>query len=117
MRRLNGPRVLQLVLKEAPYIATQDGEKELEVRIDSGWIRSRLLDAGTGLVREYDLVRYRLGYQAAAPCTVCRWGGTVWCEEDITVGPYRNGFRRTFSGGVWVIVNCFSGRVCKEQCN
>lgn len=65
------------------------------------------MDKTTGNVREYDLIQYRHGYLTGAPTTVCKWGGTVWCEEEIKLGPYRNGFECTFIGGVWAIVNVF----------
>ena len=93
------------MLKKAPYDATELGDKIREVRRDSAWIRSRLLEKHTGNVREYDVVRYRLGYKRGAPECVRSWGGAAWCEEDIALGPYRNGFSGTYQGGVWVIVS------------
>ena len=101
-------RVLRLTLSAKPFEATRLGEKHVELRRDSAWIRSRLIVRHSGLVREYDYISYRHGYATDSPYTVCAWGGTVWCEEEINLGPYSNGLVLKTSGGMWAICNLFT---------
>ena len=83
-------------------------EKDVEIRLHSEWIQSRLIERHSGLVREYDHILYVNGYRADSPYLICEWGGTQWSSEGCAIGPYLcNDFEWCVTEGVWVITNTF----------
>ena len=102
--------MLRLTLKAGPFQATLAGDKAIEVRRDSQWIRSRLMSSATLEPRSYDVILYYHApiFDPHAPVCAVAYAGWLWWAEPITLGPYPNGFRCSFPGPVFVICH---GRV------
>lgn len=80
---------LLLTLNRDAFEVMVTGEKKLEYRQDSKWIRSRLYNKD-GSVREYDTITFRNGY-GERPYFVCKFGGIAEkVEGDIWLN-YSNG--------------------------
>lgn len=65
-------KTLHLTLSKEPFEVMVTGEKRLEFRHDSKWIRSRLYDK-SGNKREYDFIKFTNGYGKNKPYFVCRF--------------------------------------------
>lgn len=65
---------LTLVLKKQWFDLMVTGEKTMEYRKPSDWIKSRLYNKD-GSVREYNFVKFILGYQRNAPYFICKYEG------------------------------------------
>ena len=104
--------MLRLTLQGPPFQATRIGAKHVEVRNPSEWIHSRLEDRDTGEAREYDFIRYYNSpiFDPKAPFCFVRYAGWFWLDAPISLGPYPNGFSRSFQGPVFVI--CHGEVVC-----
>ena len=96
--------ILKLTLARGPFEATESGEKAEEYRRDSAWIRSRLFDSD-GNAREYDFIKYYHGpcFSESYRTTTMKFQGVFWHDEDISIGPYSNGFTASITDGCWVI--------------
>ncbi len=79
-------RVLELTHKKAPFVAL--GEKHLEIRRDSDWIRARLIDA-EGNPRKYDFIKYYHGpgFSEQHPTCIVGFLSVHWCDDDVHIGP------------------------------
>ena len=62
-------KTLFLVLKELPFRATLSGEKKIEYRRQSEWIKSRLVD------KNYDYVKFTHGYGNDKPYLILDYKG------------------------------------------
>lgn len=91
--------VLKLTLDADAFEATKTGEKTIEVRKKTAWIRSRLFDkAGP---RNYDIIRYFKGrfLSPSVEQVVCRFISLEEKNEAFTIGPYTNFEARVFENG------------------
>jgi hypothetical protein len=97
--------VLKMTLKKEPFEATKSAEKLQELRQDSDWIRARLYCTRLDEVREYDYIEYYKCHAYTRKCPMIRleYGQTFWCADDVSLGPYSNGFQITIEGGCWVV--------------
>jgi hypothetical protein len=106
--------VLKLSLMKDPFVATRAEEKPMELRRDSDWIRSRLYCTRLDTLREYDYVEYYMSNAFTSICPMIRFEfkHTFWMPDDVSLGPYSNGFEITCTGGCWVILQ---GRLVYER--
>jgi hypothetical protein len=66
------------------------GEKQIEYRLVSGWIASRLLDKN-GNHRQYDKIRFTNGYGNEKPWFECEFVGFGYSAKGVTAGHFCNG--------------------------
>ena len=100
------PKVLKLTLKRGPFEATVAGEKKVELREDSAWIRSRLYTSRQcDSMVQYDYIEYyqSRGFFSWCPMVRVEFVKAYWSPPNESVGPYSNGLKATFTGGCWVI--------------
>ena len=68
-------KLLFLVLKELPFGATLSGEKRIEYRRQSEWIKSRLVD------KSYDYVKFTHGYGNDKPYLILEYEGWALAKK------------------------------------
>lgn len=100
----NTVQVLYLTLFHLPFQVMLLGEKDIEFRRDSKFIRDRLLNKD-GSIKRYDFVNFKNGYQANAPEFTCKYIATTRMRIDIEY-KYSNGFSVSLSSDepTWFII-------------
>lgn len=93
-------KTLHLTLHKPAFDVMVTGEKSLEFREDTNWIRSRLFDQDGEKIR-YDLVKFTNGYGKDRPYFICRLHG-FWLETLYCKLTYSNGL--TIAPGTYFIL-------------
>jgi hypothetical protein len=83
---------LKLTLKKHWFDIMITGEKNIEYRLVSGWIASRLLDKN-GKHRQYDRIRFTNGYGNDKPWFECEFKGFDYSQKGVTAGHFSNGMK------------------------
>jgi hypothetical protein len=94
-------KTLKLTLKAQPFEVMKKGEKLIEVRKPSQWIKSRLFDK-TGKKRDYDMIEFRNGYNSNSPMFTAQFR----CFEESKITQtlcYTNGLTVQIEVGDFVI--------------
>ena len=86
-------QVLKLSLKKAPFDVMVTGEKKVEFREQSAYIKSRFVDSKTGKDKEYDFVEFTNGYGYDKPRFTVTFKGYKLVKE---------GVHKTYSNGLEV---------------
>ncbi|MEO9884962.1 MAG: hypothetical protein ABJG33_04925 [Balneola sp.] len=89
--------ILHLTLSNKPFEVMVTGEKFLEFRKPSDWIKSRLVGKG------YDLVKFVNGYGADKPYFIAEYLCYTEAEKDLST-VYSNGLRVESERGDFVII-------------
>lgn len=87
-------KVLTLVLSYKPFEVMLSGEKGIEYRKPTDWIKSRLFDK-QGNKREYDFIKFQHAYMKNAPYFICEF-------VDFTEYTFFDSGERNFSNGLSV---------------
>lgn len=67
---LTGKKVLHLSLKKEPFEVMVTGEKDVEFRKRTDWLKSRLFDKQLH-VKKYDVIKFVNGYGNDKPYFIC----------------------------------------------
>lgn len=95
-------RVLKLSLKELPFNVMVTGEKNMEYRLPSKWIESRLMDK-FGNPKKYDSVEFTNGYGHDKPRFKAVYNGFIRAAIDLGYIKYSNGLVVQIPKGVYII--------------
>lgn len=101
----NSSHTLYLSLKKKPFDVMVTGEKQEEFRINSDWIRSRLMDK-FGNFKKYDFIKFVNGYGNDKPYFICKYNGFIECYMDVAKRKYSNGLIITDIGKYDFIIYC-----------
>ena len=82
--------MLKLSFKKPPFDVMVTGEKKVEFRSMSAYIKARLVDSKTGKDKEYDLVEFINGYGYDRPRFTVPFKGYELKEEGV-YETYSNG--------------------------
>lgn len=96
-----GARVLRLTLSQEPFEVMVTGEKDVEYRKDSEWIRSRLFH--NDMPRKYDFVHFTNGYGADKPFFVARFVEFAGIINGAPLIKYSNGLEISEMDYDWCI--------------
>ena len=88
---------LHLTLSEAPFQVMVTGEKTIEFRKPSDWIKSRLFNSN-GTRKEFDVVKFTHGYKKNAPFFISIFNGFDTCKKK-SLGKYSNGLEVSIEEG------------------
>lgn len=88
-------KTLYLTLKKPQFEVTSSGEKNIEYRRPSDWIKSRLVG------KSYDLIKFTNGYGADKPYFICEFLG--WSLAEPGVHKYSNGLEVFVRSGYFQI--------------
>jgi len=89
-------KTLHLTLSKKPFEVMLSGEKQIEIRNPSDWIKSRLKK------KDYDVVKFVNGYGSDRPYFITEYKGYYISEEFKDVN-YSNGLMVTISEGDYII--------------
>lgn len=99
-------KTLYLTLNKKAFEVMVTGEKQVEYRRQSGWIKSRLFDKN-GNPKKYDYVQFRNGYKKNSPCFSAGYLGVkqaILPHKKI----YSNGLEVEIDAGYYMI---FLGKI------
>ncbi len=93
-------RMLQLNLKSLPFNVMLTGEKKVEYRDIKKWMNTRLFHKD-GSPKQFDEVRFTLGYGSSQPYFICKFSGLKKVRN--VSKKYTNGLEVRFKGLRWAI--------------
>jgi hypothetical protein len=88
-------KTLYLTLKKPQFQVTSSGEKNIEYRRPSDWIKTRLMG------KTYDLVKFTNGYGSDKPYFICEFQG--WSYAQAGSHKYSNGLIVNVTDGYFQI--------------
>lgn len=97
LENLKTAKILKLSLKKQPFDVMVTGEKQIEIRRPSNWLKSRLYNKD-GSDRDYDYVQFTNGYGADKPMFIVEYLYFFEADEGITT-------TWNFSNGLSVDIN------------
>jgi len=83
-------KTLHLSLRKEPFEVMVTGEKGLEFRKKSKWIRSRLFNKD-GTRKQYDVIKFVNGYGNDKPYFMCLYGSFIETPVNLKSFEYSNG--------------------------
>ena len=89
-------KILHLSLNEAPFEVMVTGEKKLEFRNNSEWIKSRI-------VKQYDAIKFTNGYGSDRPYFIVECRNEYWIKQKASTFSYSNGLVVEVTAGMLVI--------------
>lgn len=92
---------LHLTLTKEPFDVMQTGEKKIEFRKPTDWIKSRFYDK-KGNVRVYDLVKFTNGYGSHRPNFTAEFNSLAFASSDYVL-EYSNGLKVPVEEGMYCI--------------
>ena len=95
-------KVLILTLHKLAFDVMVSGEKRMEYRENSKWIRSRLFDSN-GMKRDYDFVLFKNGYSKMARSFKCFFFNS-YISPHSKVVKYSNGLTVNVVGGETICI-------------
>lgn len=88
---LSNYRILHLTLKKEAFDVMVTGEKQVEYREPSDWIKSRLYYRD-GYIKEYHYIKFTKGYGKDKPYFIIKyWGFGVNYSDKLPTQHYSNG--------------------------
>jgi len=103
-------KILLLTLSEKPFEVMVTGEKTIEFRKPSDWIKSRLFNKD-GSRKEYDAVKFVNGYGSDKPFFVAIFNGFDTSEDKYKCHLYSNGLNVPVERGDFQI---YLGEIIKK---
>ncbi len=91
---------LLLTLHKSAFEVMVTGEKDIEIRDKTDWIKSRLFNKD-GSKRKYDIIKFINGYGRNKPYFVCEYKGFDNCNGMNWT--YSNGLTLNFREDKWII--------------
>lgn len=93
------PRILRLTLSAGPFEVMATGEKTIEYRKPSQWIKSRLYG------KSYDFVEFSNGYGPQVPRCTAVYLGWDYFPNGMQSFEYSNGFKhQVFKGDIRIFL-------------
>ena len=87
-----------MTLNKSPFEVMVTGEKQVEIRLVSPWMTSRLVGKETGKDKAYDVVEFTNGYGHDVPRFTVPFNGYKLKKKGVKLGPYSNSLKVDTSG-------------------